>query len=398
MNLNRNMRIGGVAAVAVVAVAVGGFLVGHVTQNGTTTAFTNSASSYPSATNTGVPAGIVLTAYTGPLTIAKCGTVIDSKTIDGDIDIRATNGTKSAATPCVTIKDSLIKGQVDNSYSTSTACGSSPCGPLNITDSEISNNLGTDANVKFSNYNLLRVNEHGGRTAFICDGYCTITDSYAHDNWFVNGAHMGSFLSNGNSGRPIVLAHNTLLCNIAPGSPGGSGGCSADVNFYGDFGTISNVTVTNNLLKSSNDFYYCAYTGANQPAKPNKIGTNLTWSNNVFERGASGLCGAQGGGPVADWASSISNTWCNNTWDNGGAVLGSSDNCVTPPSTNAPTTTVSTVPVTFPPPPPTTTTTAPPATTSTSSAPTTTTVPTTPTTETATVICHSPPLVCKVTS
>jgi len=292
----RQISVAFIAAVAAFAIAIAGFVVGNLSKNSSTNRFKNTAATYPSATNTGIPAGTVLTAYTGPMTITTCGVIIDSKTISGGIDIRATNGTTSATTPCVTIRNSLIKGQIDTSYSTSSACGSHACGPLNVTDSEVANNLATDANIKETNFNLLRVNEHGGRTGILCDGWCSVTDSYVHDNYFVGANHMGAFLSNGNDGRPITLTHNTLLCNVEAGSPGGSGGCSADVNFYGDFGTISNISVTNNLLKASSDFYYCAYTGASQPAKAFKTGTNLNWTNNVFEKGSSGLCGSKGGG------------------------------------------------------------------------------------------------------
>jgi len=55
----------------------------------------------PSTSNTGVPAGTTLTAYTGSLTISTAGTVIDSKIINGDLQIKANN---------VTIKNSRITG------------------------------------------------------------------------------------------------------------------------------------------------------------------------------------------------------------------------------------------------------------------------------------------------
>ena len=156
-----------------------------------------------------------------------------------------------------------------------------------------------------------------------CDGWCDFRDSYLLADYGVSGAHMGAFLDNGNGARPITLDHDTLLCKIGANSPGlGTGGCSADANFYGDFAPISNITVTNTLLKATNDAYFCAYTGANQPAKTYKVGTHLSWTNNVFERGTSGICGSVGGGPVADWSSSgTGNTWCNNTWVNTGTPV-----------------------------------------------------------------------------
>jgi len=53
----------------------------------------------PNASNTGVPAGTVLSAYTGPLTITAAGTVIDGKIINGSLRVSA---------PDVVIKNSQI--------------------------------------------------------------------------------------------------------------------------------------------------------------------------------------------------------------------------------------------------------------------------------------------------
>lgn len=46
---------------------------------------------FPNATNTGVPDGTKLTAYTGPMTITQDGTVIDGKIINGSLRIQADN-------------------------------------------------------------------------------------------------------------------------------------------------------------------------------------------------------------------------------------------------------------------------------------------------------------------
>lgn len=53
----------------------------------------------PNTSNTGIPSGTNLTAYTGSLTISTAGTVIDSKIISGDLKINANN---------VTIKNSRL--------------------------------------------------------------------------------------------------------------------------------------------------------------------------------------------------------------------------------------------------------------------------------------------------
>jgi len=46
---------------------------------------------FPDATNTGVPTGTKLTAYSGPMTITQAGTVIDGKIIHGTLTISADN-------------------------------------------------------------------------------------------------------------------------------------------------------------------------------------------------------------------------------------------------------------------------------------------------------------------
>src|SRR6185436_13657010 len=75
---------------------------------------------WPGPHNTGYPRGlsgdarasVTLTSYTGPTTISKCGVVIDSKIVSGDIVVTAGNGSHSPDAPCVTIKNSLVKGVI----------------------------------------------------------------------------------------------------------------------------------------------------------------------------------------------------------------------------------------------------------------------------------------------
>ena len=55
----------------------------------TTTTETATTSSFPDASNTGVPAHVSLTPYTGPLTINTAGTVIDGKLVNGCLNIAA---------------------------------------------------------------------------------------------------------------------------------------------------------------------------------------------------------------------------------------------------------------------------------------------------------------------
>jgi hypothetical protein len=271
----------------------------------------------PGPGNTGVRAGTALSPYGGPMTITRCGVVIDRKIITGDLTIRASNGTHSASTPCVKIQNSLVRGTVDDSYA------SKGMGPLVLRDTEIAvptPNDGAQIALTEANIYAWRINVHGGRTNVMCDGSCEIHDSWIHGNYYVSPNHLGGFLSNGNSGRPILLDHNTIECSIINASQvDNSSGCSAALALFGDFSSISHITVTNNVFRASHDtFYYCAYTGARQPAKPYPVGTNLVWIGNIFERGPSGRCGDAGA--TADWAAQSGNVWTKNIWSDGRPV------------------------------------------------------------------------------
>ena len=101
------------------------------TVRSTTTTTTRQSGQFPSAANTGVPTGKVLTAYSGPSVITTCGTVIDSKIVTGLLTIKVGNGTHSSATPCVTIKNSLIRGMINDGYAAQNY------GPLLLTDDEL---------------------------------------------------------------------------------------------------------------------------------------------------------------------------------------------------------------------------------------------------------------------
>ena len=72
---------------------------------------------------------VTLTAYAGPTTISKCGVVIDSKIVSEDIVVTAGNGTHSPDTPCVTIKNSLVKGVIHTDAASH--------GPVVVTDTEV---------------------------------------------------------------------------------------------------------------------------------------------------------------------------------------------------------------------------------------------------------------------
>lgn len=271
--------------------------------------------------------------------LAACGTTWAGFHFTEGLNLYKGNGFTdgSLAHACLHMVDMKIDGKINMSFQGGqcNAVSNHYCGPLVAEYSELdasSGNVADTGAITFDNFYLDHFYEHGGRTAFLCDGPCSITNSYATDNIGSTGQHMGSFLSNGNSGRPIVLDHNTWNCN---GITGNHGDCSAALNFYGDNSAISNVIVNNNLIKAG-DGLYCSYEGAVQPAKPFPNGSNLTWTNNVYERGANGHCGSTTD-PAAsvtfDWfgtpaaALSAGSQWCNNTYTDGPLVKSAWETC-----------------------------------------------------------------------
>ena len=79
---------------------------------------------FPSVANTGVPDGTNLTTYTGSTTIRTCGAVIDSKVVNGDLTILASNGTHSGVDTMRHHQNSLVKGMIDDKYTATRAPGS----------------------------------------------------------------------------------------------------------------------------------------------------------------------------------------------------------------------------------------------------------------------------------
>jgi hypothetical protein len=269
---------------------------------------------FPGASNTGVRRGTTLTTYTGSLRL-RCGTVINSKRVNGNVTVAGYNGTTSPATPCVTIRNSRINGVV--------LAGDQPgrTGPLVMTDVEV--NAPTNSvrsSVVGTNFYLWRVNVHNGAQAAIqCAGYCAVRDSWTHDLYRSGAAHYDGILSNGTAGHPLVVDHDSVGCFFYASAHGASGACSADIGLFGDFSAISHVTVTRTLLLPSTPVNgpsvgYCLY-GGSEAAKRYPTATYVVATNNVFKRGGSGKCGDYG--PVAYWRYNAGDVWRGNVWSDG---------------------------------------------------------------------------------
>jgi hypothetical protein len=263
---------------------------------------------FPDASNTGVPAGVTLTPYTGSCNITATVT-IDAKTIScpGGLNIRAAG---------VVIENSKVNGRivVDTDENRTWS--------LTLTDSEVDAGSGDLPAIYNGNVTILRANIHGGHNGLECQehsSYCSLRDSWIHDQWqaLTGDTHLGGFLALGNvvpctgtNGACVELLHNTIVCDAAENSSGG--GCTGDINLLPHYGPLPGAIIKNNLLGGNAGAAFCTYGGAGMeyPA------SNIVYMGNVFERGTNNKCAAYG--PVTNFNSAApGNVWANNTWDDG---------------------------------------------------------------------------------
>jgi hypothetical protein len=241
------------------------------------------ATGWPGPTNTGIPAGTVLTPYTGPCTITTATTITGKTITCGVLFIRA----------AVTIDRSKVNGQVLEDYISS--------GSITVTDSEVDGGTRQGAAVSNTNVTVIRSNIHGGAASVQCGSNCTVRDSWLHGQYRPSGSdwHLDGFITNG--GSNMTLTHNTLACDEM------TGGCTADGFLAADFAKVVNVTFDSNLFVASTQVQYCTYGGAN------RLGSSqITYRNNVFQRGSNRTCGRYGPAIYTEGS-----TWTGNRWDDG---------------------------------------------------------------------------------
>jgi hypothetical protein len=88
-------------------------------------------------------------------------------------------------------------------------------------------------------------------------------------------------------------------------------------------GGENGVSVSKNLLVASPDSGFCVYPGPDASNMSQWPISNVSWSDNVLQRGHNGQCGYYG--PVYGWypsqcTPSSSCTWTGNMWDDGTAL------------------------------------------------------------------------------
>jgi hypothetical protein len=242
-----------------------------------------------------------LTTYTGPCTITAANTVIDAKTVNCDLSIRAAG---------VKISRSKINGTVNSGDSVSSGYS------FTLSDSNVDaspNSARQVTGVGSVNFTVLRSEVVGGNRSILCIN-CTVQDSWVHGQdtdsggtWHESGIRMDQ---NG------VIRHNTIACD-APTV--GDAGCSAPLTGYGDFQPVINNLIDNNLFKATPSGGFCAYGGSSQGKAYSNDAHDIRFTNNVFEHGPTGNCGIWS--PVTDFdASRPGNVFTGNRWTDGAAI------------------------------------------------------------------------------
>ncbi len=255
---------------------------------------------FPNAGNTGVPSGVALTTYSGPMVVTTPGTVIDAKVINGDMVI-ATTGVRIT-------RSRFVNGSV--ATRNSSANGQRM---VDISDTEIQVGARNQKAVVGSFLTVLRSELTGGISGGWCSD-CTIQDTYIHGQYATKGE--GWHESGYRMDQRTRFIHNAVTCD-APVGPN-DGGCSAGLTGYGDFQAVQDNLIDSNLFMTSPDAAFCAY-GGSSAGKPYSSGTrNIVFSNNVFARGANRKCATYA--PIGDWTNAPGNQWTNNKWEDGTTV------------------------------------------------------------------------------
>lgn len=143
-------------------------------------------SCFPDASNTGVPSGTTLTAYTGPTNITTNNTVIDSKTISSELTISASG---------VVIKNSVISCAcgllvlIDDA-GTYALSNNATEAVLTIQDSELScqDTPGSSA-LSEANYTVVRSEITHCENGLDINQNVSVTDSFIHDLYNGGASH-----------------------------------------------------------------------------------------------------------------------------------------------------------------------------------------------------------------
>lgn len=239
---------------------------------------------FPDATNTGVPAGTSLTAYSGENPITTDNTVIDGKIV-GCLSVQADG---------VIIRNSTISCTDASAVACFPEEGCGTTTELLIEDSEIdctgygaSGIVGEGTGIFGDNFTARRVDVFGCENGLSISQNVLLVDSYIHDLYndpvvpapdgaHADGVQFASDHWNGTSYSPgakdITLLHNTIFgagwpndesdCTVPPcGAGGESIGTSSIITNRGPTNIDENILVEKNLLGGGGVGIYCEQDG-----------------------------------------------------------------------------------------------------------------------------------------
>jgi hypothetical protein len=234
---------------------------------------------FPDATNTGADCSGLTPS--GSITVTTDGAVVEGRNISGSVTVHASN---------VTIRNDCVTSS--GIYPVRFVSGSD----LTVEDTTITGTGGCLRAVEpaGNGATMDRLNVSGCEDGIQMYDHDVLENSYIHDLAFTSSSHNDGVQQNG--GRGDVVRHNTIF------NPHSQTSC---VNFTTDFGGISDITITGNLLNGGNYTVYSRSGGNGGPT-----GVRVT-GNHFGHADVYGLLSADG-----------SVTWSGNVSDSTGQTIG----------------------------------------------------------------------------
>jgi large repetitive protein len=234
---------------------------------------------WPDAGNTGTSKGIVLTSVRGDVTITKAGTIYEGKDVKGTIWVRADN---------VTIQNCRVTSNADYGIECSerkgvviqdcTIIGSDGNGNNN----QVGGADGINGGGQFLRNNISGF-ENGITLIEVGGQVVTAQDNYIHDLGGNPDAHVDGIQT---AGSNMLIKHNAILSWD-----------TSCVFIKNDWGPVDNITVDGNLLLNQPG-RRCAYTVYSYQIEDKGAVTNISFINNVIERGRWGHASIVNNSPV----------------------------------------------------------------------------------------------------
>jgi hypothetical protein len=232
------------------------------------------SSTFPDASNTGIPAGVTLTP-SGSLTIRTAGTVIDSLDVNGTIFIDANN---------VTIRRSRVRGS-GTMYVIRSNFGRSG---IVIEDNEVDGLGNANYAVAGEGMTVRRNNISNAENGVITWGDSTIEDNYVHNlkcgSVCGGDPHYDGIQLDGGYAN-VTIRHNTV--NLDEWTQ------TSAIMLDNYFGGLDNILVENNLLIGAG---YTCYADASFNSNP----INATYRNNQLLP-CQGTVGSNGCSSTTGW-------------------------------------------------------------------------------------------------